>query len=184
MRISPHGNAVHAACRTPDPTASGTGASTTAALRIKRTATENDIARFRAEAAGIVDPDALHARIVRSNVNDAAERERDSVRREIDDIPRTLAATELVFSTPDIVARVENAAGGLFDETAMDGWLEYAFSTDNLLTLEHEDPNPDALAGMAHKRLFTTRVIMDANPHHKRLSGLSAQAPAAEPSRW
>lgn len=183
-RLQAHVNAVHAAWRTPDPTASGTGASTTAALRIKRTATENDIVRFRAEAARIVDPDALHARIVRSNFNDAAERECDSVRREIDDIPRTLAATELVFSTPDIVARVENAAGGLFDETAMDRWHECALAAGNLLPLEHEDSHPDAVAGMAHKRLFTTREIVEANPGHRRLSGLSAQEPAAEPSRW
>ena len=155
-----------------------------APLRIKRTATEDDIARFRAEAAGIVDPDALHARIVRSAFNDVTERERAGVRREIDDIPRTLAATELVFSTPDIVARVENAAGGLFDETAMGGWLEYAFASGNLLPLEHEGPSPEAAAGMAHKRLFTTRDILDANPGHKRLSSLSAPDPAAEPPQW
>lgn len=183
-RLQAHVNAVRATRRTPDPIASGTGASTTAALRIKRTATENDIVRFRAEAARIVDPDALHARIVRSALSDVTERERDSVRREIDDIPRTLAATELVFSTPDIVARVEYAAGGLFDDDAMDGWHQYALAAGNLLPLEDEDRNPGAAAGMAHKRLFTTRDILDANPDHKRLSGLSARDPAVEPSRW
>ncbi len=183
-RLQAHVNAVHAAWRTPDPAASGTGASTTAPLRIKRTATEDDAARFRAEAAGIVDPDALHARIVRSAFSDATEQERAGVRREIDDIPRTLAVAELVFGMPDIVARVENAAGGLFDDDAMDGWRRYALAAGNLLPLEYENPNPDAIVGMAHKRLFTTRDILDANPHHKRLSGLSAQDPAEEPSRW
>ncbi len=183
-RLQAHVNAVHAAWRTPDPAASGAGASTTAALRLKRTATESDIARFRAEAAGIVDPDALHARIVRSSFNDVTEQERDKLRRELEDIPRTLAAADLVFNTADIVTRVENAAAGLFDDTAMDQWLEYALSTINLLPLEYDDPNPDAVAGMAHKRLFTTRDILDANPDHRRLSGLSAQDPAREPPRW
>ncbi len=187
-RLKAHVNAVHTAWRTPDPAASGTGASTTTALRIKRTATENDIARLRTEAAGIADPDLLHARIVRSAFSDVTEQERDGVRREIDDIPRKLAASDLVFNTADIVTRVENAAGGLFDDTAMSEWLEYALAADNLLPLEYDDPNPDAVADMTRKRLFTTRDILDASPDHKRLSGLSAQEntqhPAAEPAQW
>ena len=172
----------------PDPTLLHGAQSSSAPLRMKRTATDADAARFRDEAAAFVDPDALHARIVRSASNDVTERQRDSVRREIDDIPRTLAASHLVFNTADIVARVENAAGGLFDDTAMDGWLEYALAADNLLALDHDDPNPDAVAGMAHKRMFTTRDILGANPDHKRLSGLRASTPQpeapTEPSRW
>ena len=152
-----------------------------APLPSRQTVTEGDIDRFRDEAAAFVDPGTLHKRIVRSAFSDATERERADVRREIDDIPRTLAAAEMVFSTPDIVARVENAGGGLFDDEAMDGWRRYALAAGNLLPLEHENPNPDAIAGMAHKRLFTTRDILDANPDHKRLSGLSAQDPAEEP---
>ena len=171
--LQAHRKGMHAAWRTADPAASGIGLPTTAALRIKRTATDDDIARFRAEAAAIVDPDALHARIVRTASHNVTERERDSVRREIDDIPRTLAASDLVFNAADIVAQVENAAGGLFDDTAMDEWLEYALAADNLLPLEYDDPNPDAVAGMTHKRMFTTRDILDGNIDHKRLDGLS-----------
>lgn len=183
-RLQTHFNAVHAAWRTPDPAASDTGASTTAPLRIKRTATETDIARFRAEASGIVDPDHLHALVVRSAFHDVTEQEGDGVRQEIDDIPRALAATDLVFNTADIVTRVENAAGGLFDDTAMNQWLEYALTANNLLPLEHDDPNPDAVAGMAHKRLFTTRDIVDSHRDHKRLSGLTEQGAHTEPSLW
>ncbi|MDE0409245.1 MAG: hypothetical protein OXN81_15450 [Alphaproteobacteria bacterium] len=172
-RLQAHRKALHAVWRTPDPAASGIGASTTAALRLKRTATDDDIARFMAEAAGIVDPDALHARIVRSNFNDVTEPERDGVRREIDDIPRTLGESDLVFNTADIVTRVENAASGLFDDEAMDRWLRHALAAENLLPLDYDDPNPDAIAGMAHKRLFTTRDILAEHPGHKRLSGLT-----------
>ncbi len=162
--------------------------SSIAPLPGRQTVTEDDLARFRDEAAVFVDSGTLHTRIVRSATNDVTDRERDSVRREIDDIPRTLAASHLVFNTADIVARVENAAGGLFDDDAMDGWLEYALTADNLLALDHDDPNPDAVAGMAHKRMFTTRDILGANPDHKRLSGLRVaplqpEAPT-EPSRW
>ena len=183
-RLQAHINAVHAAWRTPDPAASATDASTTAPLRIKRTATESDFARFRTEAAGIVDADALRARIVRSVIHDVTEQERDSVRQEIDDIPRTLAAAELVFNTADIVTRVENAAGGLFDDTAMNGWLEYALATDNLLPLDYDDPNPDAVAGMTHKRLFTTHAILDDHADHGRFSGMTKQASPTELSPW
>ena len=158
----------------PDPTFLHGAQSSSAPLRFKRAATDADTARFRGEAAAFVDPDVLHTRIVRSASNDETEPERDSVRREIDDIPRTLAASDLVFNTADIVTRVENAAGGLFDDDAMERWLEYALAADNLLPLDYDDPNPDAVAGMAHKRLFTTRDILDANPDHKRLSGLKA----------
>ena len=172
----------------PDPTFFHGAQSSSAPLRIKRTATGADTARFRDEAAAFVDPDALHARIVRSAFDDVTERDHENVRREIDDIPCTLAASDLVFNMADIVARVENAAAGLFDDTTMDGWLECALAADNLLPLDYDDPNPDAVAGMAHKRLFTTRDILDANPDHKRLSGLSApdtghDAPT-EPSPW
>ena len=186
-RLQGQRKAAHAAWRTPDPAASGISASTSAALRLKRTATDADTARFRDEAAAFVDPDALHARIVRSAFDDVTERDHENVRREIDDIPCTLAASDLVFNMADIVARVENAAAGLFDDTTMDGWLECALAADNLLPLDYDDPNPDAVAGMAHKRLFTTRDILGANPDHKRLSGLSASTPQpeapAEPSR-
>ena len=113
--------------------------------------------------------------------HDANDRERDNVRREIDDIPRKLAAADLVFNTADIVAQVENAAGGLFDDTAMEQWHAYAFAADNLLPLEYDDPNPDAVAGMAHKRMFTTRDILDENIDHKRLSGLSERHSQTDP---
>lgn len=186
-RLQAHRQAMHAAWRTPDP-AAGIGAPTTAALRIKRTATDDDIARFTAEAAEVVDPAALHARIVRSNFNDVTGQERDGVRREIDDIPRTLAESNLVFNTADIAARVENAAGGLFDDEAMDRWLRHALAADNLLPLDYEDPNPDAVAGMAHKRLFTTRDILDEYSGNKRLAGMTApdtkQGAPVEPPRW
>lgn len=187
-RLRVHRNAVRAIWRTPDPAASGIGVSTTAALRIKRTATDDDITRFTAEAAEVVDPAALHARIVRAAFDHATDGERDSVRREIDDIPRELGESDLVFNTADIVTRVENAAGGLFDDTAMEEWLDYALAAHTLLPLDYDDPNPDAVAGMAHKRMFTTRAVLDEHAGHKRFSSLTApkadRGASKEPSRW
>lgn len=159
-----------------------------APLSARQTVTEGDLARFRDEASMFVDPETLHTRIVRSVSSDATEQECERVRREIDDIPRTLAESDLVFNTADIVTRVENAAGGLFDDTAMEEWLDYAFAAHTLLPLDYDDPNPDAVAGMAHKRMFTTRAVLDEHAGHKRFSGLTVpkadRGASKEPSRW
>ena len=143
------------------------------ALRTKRTATEADMARFRDEAAVLLDLNALHRRIVRSTANEATERALDSFLQEIGDIPRKLAAADLA---------VENAAAGQFDDDAMEKWHRYALSAESLLPLEYDDPNPDAVALLAHKRIFTTRDILDGNLDRKRLSGLSPRGPQSLPS--
>ena len=134
--------------------------------------TGEDIARFRAEAAALVDIEALRQRLQETPVADVTEEAIDRVREEVAAIPAKLARMDAVFRQPDMVEKVENALGGLVASDAVEQWHAFSLAGADLVPLAYREPNPDAQAGMAHKRLFTTRDTLEAEQRLKQLSQL------------
>ncbi|MCY4230996.1 MAG: relaxase domain-containing protein, partial [Alphaproteobacteria bacterium] len=132
--------------------------------------TGEDIARFRKEAAALVDLEALRQRVRETPVADVTEEVIDRVREEVAAIPAKLARMDAVFRQPDMVEKVENALGGLVASDAAERWHAFSLAGADLVPLAYREPNPDAQAGMAHKRLFTTRETLEAEQRLKRLS--------------
>ena len=135
--------------------------------------TEEDIARFREEAAEIVDIAELRQRIRETPVAEIGQEFIDAAHEEITAIPAKLAQMDAVFRQPDIVEKVENALGGAVAGDAVERWHELSLAGADLVPLEYKEPNPDAQAGMAHKRIFTTLDTLRAEHTLTRLSHLS-----------
>ncbi len=145
--------------------------------------TAEDLARFREEAAALVDLEALRRRLHETPVADVTGEAIDRVRREVAAIPARLARMDAVFRLPDMVETVENALAGLVDDT--ERWHEFSLTGADLVPLAYREPNADARAGMAHKRLFTTRETLEAEHRLKRLSQMFVpdQAPLVPAER-
>ena len=141
--------------------------------KVEGTTTEQDIARFREEAAEIVDIAELRQRIRETPVAEIAQEFIDAAHEEVTAIPAKLARMDAVFRQPDIVEKVENALGGAVAGDAAERWHELSLAGADLIGLEYKEPNPDAQAGMAHKRIFTTRDTLRAEHTLTRLSHLS-----------
>ena len=137
------------------------------------TTTEEDIVRFREEAAEILDIDELRQRIRETPVAEITEERIDAVHEEVAAIPAKLARMDAVFRRPDIIEKVENALAGAVASDAVERWHELSLAGADLVPLEYKEPNPDAQAGMAHKRIFTTLDTLRAEHTLTRLSHLS-----------
>ncbi|MXW35395.1 MAG: relaxase domain-containing protein, partial [Chloroflexi bacterium] len=135
--------------------------------------TEEDIARFREEAAEIVDIEEQRQRIRETPVAEIGQEFIDAAHEEIAAIPAKLARMDAVFRQPDIVEKVENALAGAVSGDAVERWHELSLAGADLVPLEYKEPNADAQAGMAHKRIFTTRDTLLAEHTLTRLSQLS-----------
>ena len=137
--------------------------------------TGEDLARFRKEAAALVDLEALRQRVRETPVADVTEAAIDRVREEVAAIPARLARMDAVFRQPDMVEKAENALAGLVASDAAERWHEFSLTAADLVPLAYREPNADA--GMAHKRLFTTRDTLEAEQRLQRLSQSFVQAP-------
>ncbi len=135
--------------------------------------TEEDIARFREEASEIVDIAELRQRIRETPVAEIGQEFIDAAHEEITAIPAKLAQMDAVFRQPDIVEKVENALGGAVSGDAVERWHELSLAGADLVGLEYKEPNLEAQAGMAHKRIFTTLDTLRAEHTLTRLSHLS-----------
>ncbi len=141
--------------------------------KVEGTTTEEDIARFREEASEIVDIAELRQRIRETPVAEIGQEFIDAAHEEITAIPAKLARMDAVFRQPDIVEKVENALGGAVAGDAVERWHELSLAGADLVGLEYKEPNLEAQAGMAHKRIFTTLDTLRAEHTLTRLSHLS-----------
>ena len=135
--------------------------------------TEEDIQRFLVEASDIVDIEELRQRIRTEELPEISQDRIAEIQEEIAAIPEKLARMEAVFSLPNIIEKVENALAGTADSAAMQRWVEVALDNPELVSLDYPEPNPDAVAGMAHKQIFTTRETLRTEHSLTRLGGLS-----------
>ena len=135
--------------------------------------TEEDIQRFLVEASEIVDVKELRQRIRSAELPEITHERLAEIQEEIAEIPEKLARTEAVFNLPNIIEKVENALAGIADPASMERWLDVALDNAELVALDYPEPNPDAVAGMAHKQIFTTRATLRAEHSLLQLAGLS-----------
>ncbi len=147
--------------------------------------TEEDIERFLVEAAEIVDLEELRTRIRSAEIPEITEERIEEIRGEIEAIPERLARMEAVFNFPNIVEKTENALATAAGRESMERWREVCLGNAELLSLEHPEPGIEAQAGMAHKRIFTTRDTFRAERTLRHISGLSVsdRTHAVEPEK-
>ena len=147
--------------------------------------TEEDIERFLVEAAEIVDVEELRTRIHNAAIPEITEERIEEIREEIEAIPERLARMEAVFNFPNIVEKTENALATTAERGSMERWREACLGNAELVSLEYPEPGIEAVAGMAHKRIFTTRDTLRAERTLRHISGLSVsdRTHAVEPEK-
>ena len=147
--------------------------------------TEEDIERFLVEAAEVVDVEELRARINDAAIPEITEERIAEIRDEIEAIPERLARMEAVFNFPNIVEKTENALATTAERGSMERWREACLGNAEVMSLEYPDPGIEAAAGMAHKRIFTTRDTLRAERTLRHVSGLSVsdRSHAVEPEK-
>ncbi len=147
--------------------------------------TEEDIERFLVEAAEIVDLEELRTRIRSAEIPEITEERIEEIRKEIEAIPERLARMEAVFNFPNIVEKTENALATAAGRGSMERWREVCLGNAELLSLDYPEPGIEAQAGMAHKRIFTTRDTLRAERTLRHISGLSVsdRTHAVEPEK-
>ncbi len=135
--------------------------------------TEDDIERFLKEAAETVDVHELRDRIYAAGIEELTHERIAEIHDEITAIPGKLARMEAVFNVPNIMEKLENALAGAVDREAMGRWREVALGNAELVSLQYPEPGIEAQAGMAHKRIFTTKDTLRAEHTLRHVSGLS-----------
>lgn len=147
--------------------------------------TEEDIERFLVEAAEVVDLEELRTRIRSAEIPEITEERIEEIRGEIEAIPERLARMEAVFNFPNIVEKTENALATAAGRGSMERWREACLGNAELVSLDYPEPGIEAQAGMAHKRIFTTRDTLRAERTLRHISGLSVsdRTHAVEPEK-
>ena len=112
--------------------------------------------RWRAEAQGFVEREALVAALTGNKVEIGREAIRDLTAR-LDDLPAHLAREEAVFRRPDMVEAAANAAAGLIGPEALKTAIERLRRNPEIERLEPKKPTAESLAGMAHTEVYSTR---------------------------
>ena len=117
---------------------------------------ENRHGRWREEAQGFVEREALIAAVT----DNKAETNREAIREltsRLDDLPAHLAREEAVFRRPDMVEAAANAAAGLIGPEALKTAIERLRRNPEIERLEPKKPTAESLAGMAHTEVYSTR---------------------------
>lgn len=135
--------------------------------------TEDDIERFLEEAAETVDLHELRDRIYSAEIAELTHERIAEIHDEITAIPEKLAQMEAIFNVPNIMEKLENALAGAVDRDAMARWREVALGNADLISLQYPEPGIEAQAGMAHKKIFTTKDTLRAEHTLRHVSGLS-----------
>ncbi len=112
--------------------------------------------RWREEAQGFVEREALIAAVTGNEVETSREAIRELTAR-LDDLPEHLAREEAVFRRPDMVEAAANAAAGLIGPEALKTAIERLRRNPEIERLEPKKPTAESLAGMAHTEVYSTR---------------------------
>ena len=113
-------------------------------------------ARWRGEAAGYVEREALMASLLGKSEEIAQEQIR-ALTEVLEDLPYRLTREEAVFRLPDIVERVGNATAGLLGRDAVATSIERVLLSPEVVRLTRPPRSAEGRADMAHTRLYSTR---------------------------
>ena len=112
--------------------------------------------RWRSEAAGFVEREALIASLLDKSEEITEEQSR-ALTEVLEDLPYRLTREEAVFRLPDIVERVGNATAGLLNHEAVATSIERVLLSPEVVRLTRPPRSAEGLADMAHTRLYSTR---------------------------
>ena len=113
-------------------------------------------ARWRGEAAGYVEREALIASLLGKSEEIAQEQIR-ALTEVLEELPYRLTREEAVFRLPDIVERVGNATAGLLNHEAVATSIERVLLSPEVVRLTRPPRAAEGRADMAHTRLYSTR---------------------------
>ena len=113
-------------------------------------------ARWRGEAAGYVEREALMASLLGKSEEITQEQIR-ALTEVLEDLPYRLTREEAVFRLPDIVERVGNATAGLLGRDAVATSIERVLLSPEVVRLTRPPRSAEGRADMAHTRLYSTR---------------------------
>ena len=113
-------------------------------------------ARWRSEAAGYVEREALIASLLGKAEEITPEQIR-ALTEVLEDLPYRLTREEAVFRLPDIVERVGNATAGLLNHEAVATSIERVLLSPEVVRLTRPPRSAEGVADMAHTRLYSTR---------------------------
>ena len=113
-------------------------------------------ARWRGEAAGYVEREALMASLLGKSEEITQEQIR-ALTEVLEDLPCRLTREEAVFRLPDIVERVGNATAGLLGRDAVATSIERVLLSPEVVRLTRPPRSAEGRADMAHTRLYSTR---------------------------
>ncbi len=113
-------------------------------------------ARWRSEAAGYVEREALIASLLGKSEENTQEQIR-ALTAVLEDLPYRLTREEAVFRLPDIVERVGNATAGLLNRDAVATSIERVLLSPEVVRLTRPPRSAEGRADMAHTRLYSTR---------------------------
>ena len=113
-------------------------------------------ARWRGEAAGYVEREALIASLLGKSEEITQEQIR-ALTEVLEDLPYRLTREEAVFRLPDIVERVGNATAGLLNRDAVATSIERVLLSPEVVRLTRPPRSAEGRADMAHTRLYSTR---------------------------
>ena len=113
-------------------------------------------ARWRSEAAGYVEREALIASLLGKAEEITPEQIR-ALTEVLEDLPYRLTREEAVFRLPDIVERVGNATAGLLGRDAVATSIDRVLLSPEVMRLTRPPRSAEGRADMAHTRLYSTR---------------------------
>ena len=113
-------------------------------------------ARWRSEAAGYVEREALIASLLGKAEEITPEQIR-ALTEVLEDLPERLTREEAVFRLPDIVERVGNATAGLLGRDAVATSIDRVLLSPEVMRLTRPPRSAEGRADMAHTRLYSTR---------------------------
>ena len=117
---------------------------------------ENRHARWRDEADGFIEPEALIVSLLGKSEEITQEQIR-ALTEVLEDLPERLTREEAVFRLPDIVERVGNATAGLLNRDAVATSIERVLLSPEVVHLTRPPRSAEGRADMAHTKLYSTR---------------------------
>ena len=140
-------------------------------------------ARWRSEAAGYVEREALIASLLGKAEEITPEQIR-ALTEVLEDLPYRLTREEAVFRLPDIVERVGNATAGLLNHEAVATSIERVLLSPEVVRLTRPPRSAEGRADMAHTRLYSTRHTLQMEQEVRDMAaGMAADSGHSLPAQ-
>ena len=140
-------------------------------------------ARWRSEAAGFVEREALIASLL-GKAEEITQEQIRALTAVLQDLPYRLTREEAVFRLPDIVERVGNVTAGLLKHEAVATSIERVLLSPDVVRLTRPPRSAEGRADMAHTRLYSTRHTLQMEQEVRDMAaGMTADTGQSLPTQ-